>query len=264
MKYQAYKQKTPNAGSDVLSRFTYPLIFEPGESWSYGTGIDWAGLVVERVAKTTLEDFMRKHIWDPLGITTTTFFPSKQPELNSRVPMLSVRTPDAQLAPYTNPFINTGSTGCFGGHGLYSTMSDYLKFQLSLLRNDGKLLSPASVDLMFTPQLTSASTAGLKDFMYSPMGAFFIGEMFPEKKHSWGIGGILFLEDHEGRRRKGTLSWGGMANTFWSLDREAGLAITVGTQLLPPGDRVYESVVTEVEKGVYAMAGRSGKESGRL
>lgn len=264
MKYQAYREKTANTGSDVLGRFTYPLIFEPGSSWSYGTGIDWAGLVVERVAKMTLEEFMKKNIWDPLGITTMTFFPAKQPELEARVPKLSVRTPDGQLAPHTEPFITDGATGCFGGHGMYSTMSDYLTFLLSILLNDGRILTPASVDLMFTPQLTRASSAGLKDFMSSPMGAFFIGEMFPEREHDWGIGGILFMEDCEGRRKKGTLSWGGMANTFWSIDREAGVAVTVGTQLLMPGDKVYESVLTEVEKSVYSIAGVAGKEGGKL
>lgn len=264
VKYQAKMNKTPNAGSDVLSRFTYPLIYEPGESWSYGTGIDWAGLVVERLAKTTLEDFMKKNIWDPLGITSMTFFPDKQPQLNARVPQLSARSPDGGLVPYTDPFITTGATGCFGGHGMYSSMPDYLKFQLSILRNDGKLLKPASVEAMFTPQLTSASAAGLKTFITSPMGAFFIGEIFPEKKHDWGIGGILFMEEHEARRKKGTLSWGGMANPFWSLDREAGVAVTFGTQLLPPGDKGCEVVITEVEKSVAAMAAEVGKGEGKL
>lgn len=39
----------PNTGTTVLERFDYPLVFEPGSSWTYGSGIDWTGLLIERV-----------------------------------------------------------------------------------------------------------------------------------------------------------------------------------------------------------------------
>jgi CubicO group peptidase (beta-lactamase class C family) len=52
-------------GTTVPTRFTYPLIFQPGEKWSYGSALDWAGLLVERLTNSTLEEFMKANIWDP-------------------------------------------------------------------------------------------------------------------------------------------------------------------------------------------------------
>jgi len=255
LKYQSHLNLTPNTGPDVISRFSYPLIFQPGTAWCYGSGIDWAGLVIERLTKSTLEEYMKAHIWEPLGLKTMTFFPSRKEGLEERVPVLSVRGSDGKLYPFKEPFLNTGATGCFGGSGGYSTLGEYRIFLLSLLRNDSTLLPPSSIDLLFTPQLTPPQAASFKAFLLGPMGAFFIGEFLPEKHvHDFGFGGVVFVEAYsDGRRKAGALSWGGVANTFWMIDREAGLAVTFGTQVIPPGDKGVQGVITGVEKEVYKM-----------
>lgn len=259
IKYKSQRGNVPNSGLDVVSRFEYPLVYEPGEAWGYSTGIDWAGLVVERLTDSTLETFMKANIWDPLGLESMTFFPSQTKGEEDRVPVLSARGADAQLHPHKGPFINTGVTGCFGGSGMYSTMSDYLKFMCSLLANDGKLLKPKSVDELFKPRLTAIQAKAHKDFSLSSMGKFFIGEFDWDKyKHGWSYGGLVFLQAYDdGRRRQGAITWGGMANSFWLLDREAGLAITFGTQVIPPGDEGVKGAISLVEKAVYAMAGKA-------
>jgi CubicO group peptidase (beta-lactamase class C family) len=247
----------PNSGPDVLSRHTHPLVFQPGSQWLYGTGIDWAGLAIERLTKSSLEEFMKSNIWDPLNAKTITFFPARTAGLETRIPSLSARGPDSKLYPYNEPFINSGVTGCFGGSGGYASLSEYLRLLTSLLRNDGKILKPASVDELFSPQLTDAQAQSFKGALTGPVGAFFIGEFQAEKyKHDWAFGGAVSVEGYEdGRRRAGTLTWGGMANTFWMIDREAGVAVTFGTQLLPPGDVEVRKVISVVEKEVYKMAG---------
>jgi CubicO group peptidase (beta-lactamase class C family) len=232
------------------------LIFEPGTDWSYSSGIDWAGRLVERVTGMTLEEYERKNMWEPLRIESITFFPDQRPGGTSKVPQLTVRTPDGKLAPFTDPFITTGVKDCFGGHGNYATMQDYLKVQRSILANDGKLLKPETVELMFKPQLTPESAKALNTFVTtSPLAALFIGEYRKDIELNWGLGGILFMQDDNGRRKKGTLNWGGMANPFWLIDREADLALTFGTQVLPPGDKGVEEMISAVEYGVYEAAG---------
>ena len=52
----------------VQDRFAYPLLFEPGTGWSYGPGLDWAGLLLERVVGTSLDAYLREHVWAPLGL----------------------------------------------------------------------------------------------------------------------------------------------------------------------------------------------------
>lgn len=238
-----------------MDRFNYPLVFEPGTSWSYGTGIDWAGRLVEKVGSMSLEDWMKTNMWEPLGVTEITFWPLDNSNLRSRVPGLTIRTPEGGLAPFSAPFINTGSKDCFGGHGAYATMSDYLKVQRSILSNDGKLLKPSTVDQMFQPQLSTASAQALNEFTStSPLAAMMVGSK-PKGEVNWGLGGILYMQDDAGKRKKGTLSWGGMTNPFWLIDREAGLALTFGTQVLPPGDAGVEDMISACELAVYEMAG---------
>jgi len=266
IKYQAQQQPqrddtSPFAGrgDDVVSRFTYPLIFQPGEQWSYGSALDWAGLLVERLTDSTLEVFMKSNIWGPLGLHSMTFFPDKREGLRVRVPELSVRGPDGQLYPFREAFINTGMRGCSGGAGGYSSMSDYVKFLQHLLVNDGTILRRESVDELFESQLTAAQSASLKEYFSGPKGAFFIGEFdLGAYEHGWSFGGILFLQGYkDGRRSARSVSWGGVANCFWLMDREAGLALSFGTQVIPPGDVKVKEVITLVEKEVYKMAGMS-------
>lgn len=245
----------PGTGATVEERCTHPLVFEPGTSWIYGTGIDWAGKLVERVTDQTLEEHMQENIFRPLGISAITFWPYENAQLKDKVPALTTRGPDGSLVLHAEPFVNTGSKDCFGGHGAYGTMGDYLKVQRSILANDGKILKPQTVDMMFTPQLSPGSKAALQAFRAGPYGAMAIGQNDPAIEADWGLGGILLLQDDQGRRKKGTLNWGGIANCFWIIDREADLALTFGTQVLPPGDPLTTETITAVELGVYEMAG---------
>ncbi len=52
-----------------------PLARAPGESWEYGTNLDWAGQVVERLSGLTLNDYFQKNIFAPLGIKHISFLP---------------------------------------------------------------------------------------------------------------------------------------------------------------------------------------------
>src|SRR5262249_897451 len=50
-----------------------PLVFHPGPRWEYGTNIDWAGRLVERISGETLEDYFQQHVFRPLGMPDTSF-----------------------------------------------------------------------------------------------------------------------------------------------------------------------------------------------
>ncbi len=207
IKLQAKRGNKPNEGSTVESRFTYPLVFEPGTNWTYSCSIDWAGKLVERLTGQTLEEHMKENLWGPLGITGISFWPYENSELKDKVPALTARSPDGKLVLNTEPTINTGSKGCFGGHGAYARMGDYIKILHSILANDGKILKPETVEMMFTPQLSPGAKAGLKAFREGPYAGMMIGENDPKIEADWGLGGILFMQDDDGRRKKGTLNW---------------------------------------------------------
>lgn len=182
----------------------------------YGTGLDWAGLLIERLTNLSLESFMKQHIWDPLGLRSVTFFPFSRPEIAHRVPKISVRDSDAELSVLEGPFFTTGLTGCFGGYGIYSDMSDYLSLLQSLLANDGRLLTTSSLEELFKPQLTQQQATSMKEVLSSPLGALFTGETLAvEYEHGWPLGGLIFLEGYrDNRRRDESMSWGGSANCW--------------------------------------------------
>jgi CubicO group peptidase (beta-lactamase class C family) len=125
--------------------------------------MDWAGLVIERLVNQTLESYMKANIWDPLGVIPMTFFPKRNAELNARIPIPSVRGPNGKLYPYKDRLITADATGCFGGHGAYGSMRDFLTLQRSLLTSDGKLLRPETVDLLFRSEFPPGPKATLKD-----------------------------------------------------------------------------------------------------
>ncbi|KAI7229085.1 beta-lactamase family protein [Hortaea werneckii] len=255
-KYQKSVGKTPGAGSTVEETRSYPLLFEPGTAWMYGCSTDWAGKLVERISGMTLEEFMRENMFRLVGVKEITFWPEQNPDLKGKVPQMTTRTSDGSLAPFEGPSINTGMTDCFGGHGAYGTIRDYLKIQHSILANDGKLLKPETVEAMFSRQLSPESAKSLNWFMKShPMSKMMVGEYNPDVELDWGLAGILFLKDDIGKRKKGTLHWSGMANCFWVIDRDADLAYTLGTQVLPPGDEPTRQVISTYELGIYEKAG---------
>ena len=71
------------AAKTVVETFNSPLEFQPGTSWNYGTGIDWAGLLVARIANIDLETYFQENIFKPLGHFIYSF--SMNPELVKRL-----------------------------------------------------------------------------------------------------------------------------------------------------------------------------------
>lgn len=91
------------------------MIFEPGNNWSYGPSIDWAGKVVEKVSGKSLEDYFNDVIWTPLGMKNTTFHPEKY----EQYPLLEMgqreNGPGSKLVPdsrnYAIPAVNEAGGG---------------------------------------------------------------------------------------------------------------------------------------------------------
>ena len=58
-------------------KINYPRLFKPGTQFIYGTSIDWAGRVVEKISNMNLNDYFRTKIINPLNLSSTWFnFPS--------------------------------------------------------------------------------------------------------------------------------------------------------------------------------------------
>ncbi len=118
------KTGTPPIISCANAALNVPLIFDPGEKWEYGVGIDFAGKAVEKVTGQKLGRYMKENIFDPLGMKDTAF--KIGDEQRKRLAKIHARTPDGLQA--TDTEIPQEPEFEMGGGGLYGTVGDYLRF----------------------------------------------------------------------------------------------------------------------------------------
>ncbi len=151
-----------------------------------------------------------------------------------------------------------------GGAGLYGTANDYIKLLSCLLQGGSPLLSQESVSELCRPQLGTASNEAFRAFILMGGGHRLFRRSGDEatKNEMMPIGhalvGQVNLQDVEGRRRKGSVAWGGLPNLGWLIDREGGVAATVFTQVIPPGDPICREMLVELEGALYRL--KEGKK----
>ncbi|THV08216.1 beta-lactamase/transpeptidase-like protein [Dendrothele bispora CBS 962.96] len=251
---QKYMKATNHVlkGQTLQDQSVFPLLFDPGEGWHYGFSIDWAGVVVERLSPySCLGEYMENHIWSTLGMRNTAFRIQNRTDIKDRLVQLYQRNPDgsmieSQIGVY--PGVYDG-----GGGGLFLQPTDYIKLLESLLKNDGKVLKPETRDMMFEPQLKDAK--GLMNYIQSKDPKVLRNSLMCGTPHdtevNWGLGGILMMQDVEGKRKKGTLSWAGYPNLFWWIDPTSEVCGFFANQILPPGEPIVAGLNSEWEYAVY-------------
>ena len=126
---------TPGITECQKSTLSIPLLFDPGERWMYGTGIDYAGQMVETVSGMSLGQYFAQNVTGPLGMSDTAFRISD--DMRSRLSAMHARMEDGSLVemPFELP---QDPEMEMGGGGLYSTIDDYCRF-LQMMLNGGSL-----------------------------------------------------------------------------------------------------------------------------
>lgn len=253
-------KKSHEDRTEVSKAYRVPLVFDPDTSWTYGYGIDWAGLAVERTTSTTLEAFMKEHIFAPLSMNDTTFEPLNRSHLTSRIAGMTVRDDDGKLVPQHQTSTSSPIVGVrhAGGGGLVSTANDYIKVLISLLADDSKLLKPTTVKYMFQPHLKNPRH--LQKMHANPEAYGLAGNIPPGLKVDFGLGGILNVEKMPTGRSPGAMQWGGYPNLFWWINPKDGITGCYFSQLVPPGDlesfEMYKKFETAVNSTFKKEVGR--------
>ncbi|KAF1850833.1 beta-lactamase/transpeptidase-like protein, partial [Cucurbitaria berberidis CBS 394.84] len=253
-----YHNRGFNKSGKLLDRFNSPLMFEPGESWMYGPGIDYAGLLIERVTGKRLDAYMEENLWGPLDVKDITFFLSSRPELKARMADMSARDESGKVKYTEERHLYQDETGnevtdCMGGQGSFTSAEEYIKVVHALLTcdEDEKLLKKASLEEFFKPQLGEGSSAALNAFLQNDMMNNGMGGTSKEVKKDWGLGGILILQDAPDGKKAGTMIWGGLPNLIWWVDRKAGLCGLYAGQVVPPGDTKCAALHRTFEEEMY-------------
>jgi CubicO group peptidase (beta-lactamase class C family) len=223
-----------------------PLMFEPGQGWLYGIGIDWAGLLVEAISGQSLDAYLAEHIFHPLGMDSTTFFPTETQA--SRKASLHRRLPEGGFT--SIPFGMPSSRHfMMGGGGLYSTSQDYLKFLALILAGGAPILRPETFALMMENQVGDRDAGALKS---AQLGLSLDFSPLPGVRRRWGLAGLLNLDDVPGGRSAGALAWGGLANCYYWADPAAGAAGVIMAQLFPFADPGILATFEAMERATYA------------
>jgi methyl acetate hydrolase len=243
------KTGTPAIISCTNAALNVPLIFDPGEKWEYGVGIDFAGKAVEAVTGQKLGRYMKENIFDPLGMKDTAF--KIGDDQRKRLAKIHARTPDGLVA--TDTEIPQEPEFEMGGGGLYGTVGDYLRFAQVFLHdgtfNGAQILKPETVKLMSQNAAGYVRVRPLRTAQ-PPISndVDFIDGM------QWGLSFLINPQALPTGRSAGSLAWAGLANSYYWIDPTKGVAGVYATQILPFFDvksvPTFQAFETEVYRAI--------------
>lgn len=247
--FSSYELLEVETYTDVPARMG-PLVHDPGARWTYGMGTAQLGWIVEAVAGEPLEVFLRRRVFDPLGMDDTRFGMSAAdaPRLAATYQRTSGR-----LAPTPRPAAIEPAPQ--GDGDLISTASDFVAFVQLVLgqgeRAGQRLLSEEAVaemtrDHLGALGLTVVEQPGTDSTRAAPfpLGAGHDG---------FGLGFQVAAGSPDGRA-DGSLSWAGVYNTHFWIDPQSGVGVVFLTQVLPFYDPEVIGVLRAVERAVYGVA----------
>ena len=208
---------------------TMPLVYQPGTRWSYSTGLDLMGRVIEVVSGQAFDTFLQERLFDPLGMAST-FFRVPRSEMGRLTTNYGVlKGLLLPLDPAQASVFLQQPAFPFGGSGLVSSPRDYDRFLRMLVGGgvlDGKrIMNTAAVRL---------GTSNLLPDGVSTRGTLANGGGF-------GAGGRVGLG-----AEAGTFGWGGAAGTIAFADLDRGWRAGLYTQYMPSDAYPVHSEFPEV------------------
>ncbi|CAF9906938.1 MAG: hypothetical protein GOMPHAMPRED_004975 [Gomphillus americanus] len=232
------------------------LLFTPGEGWNYGPSINWTGKLIVEVTEQILPDYIDRHILKPLGMDSSTFSPlddsTSRPDLRERRLQMVAReagsdgsTTQLHIAKRAPPMSPA------------TTASDYGKLLTALMSASSvqaNILSKDSIDLLFSGQLSGKALSDFRadtETYAAPTG---LHANVTNPKVNFTAAGALLVEEEiplSGFPSQ-TLTWNGMPNVIWSVNREIGKAAVFATQLLPVDDEVAIELAMGFLKGAWS------------
>jgi CubicO group peptidase (beta-lactamase class C family) len=216
--YQKLQVRQPPNPQEFINRLAkIPLNYQPGTRWRYSLSMDIQGYIVEKITGQSLPDFMRDHLFTPLGMKDAGFYVPA--DKRDRLAALYEYDGHDGLKPDTS---NARGFGDFlsppaapsGGGGLVSTAEDYYRFA-QMLGNSGELggvriLAPSSVRLMDTNHLPPSLLTG----------EFHVGAQTLRPGFGYGYNCAVLFDPQAADLPDGknTFFWDGAASTWYWVD----------------------------------------------
>jgi methyl acetate hydrolase len=246
-----------------LSQFDYekwkysdaPRRFESGTQFLYGTSLEWVGKVIEEVASTTLEDYFRENITEPLKMNRTFFnVPDSLQEFivsrgergtDGKQPLTEIkgRVPEKLITRFS------------GDDGLWSTPNDYMKILKCLLNygtlDDVRILDKKTVLEMTKNQIGDINMDSEGNY-YNPEYCCDLNGLATNST-KWGLAWAIDNHEKDYGRKPGTVFWGGMMNTFFYIDYKSGVTACIFTQHIPFNHSETTLLFYEFSRTIYSV-----------
>ena len=211
-------------GDYVAALAKLPLNFHPGERWEYGPATDVAGRLIEVLSGLTLDEYLKRNIFEPLGMTDTHFYmpESKLPRFAAQYRPDSDGKIELQDRPDANSrWVKEPHAYFSGGGGLVSTSTDYFRFHQMMLNGgevDGvRILGSRTVRLM-----TTNHTGDKAVWLRGPGFGFGLGYSITTDLGQSAMPSAV-----------GTYGWGGAFCTVFWVDPEDEIIGILMTQVRP-------------------------------
>ncbi|TDB65073.1 serine hydrolase domain-containing protein [Arundinibacter roseus] len=204
-----FTTESVSIGDNIKKLAKLPLHHQPGEKYLYSEGLDVMGYFVEIMSGMPFDEYLRTHLFEPLGMKDTYFY---LPETKSDRLVTIHKPENGRWIPFPTTFYDPdyprkGAKRFFsGGAGLSSTAKDYATF-LQMLVNGGayngrRFLSRFNTELLTTSNQTGTLYGGEN----GPSHFSLAFSVVNQNGQNRGMGSI------------GKYNWGGYFNTNYFAD----------------------------------------------
>ena len=216
--YRDLKVRQAGNLQEMIERLAQiPLAYQPGKEWVYSMSMDIEGYIVEKLSGQTLPDFMRDHIFMPLGMKDAGFYVPA--EKRARFATLYENDDHGGLKLDTTNGSGMGDysaqpTAPSGGGGMVSTAEDYYRFAQMLgdggVLNGTRILAPSTVRLMSANHVPQSLLTG----------EWGVGLQQLRPGFGYGYNCAVLFDPLEANLPdgKGTFFWDGAAGTWFWVD----------------------------------------------
>ena len=131
------------------------------------------------------------------------------------------RDESGQLTAQPDPILPQPPEMDMGGHGSHSTIGEYMKF-IRMIINDGNGPQGRVLKAETVEQMAKNGLGNLKSCAWNSSNPALAnsGDFFPGLTKSWGLTFRVNDEQAPTGRPAGQLSWAGIANSFYWIDRK--------------------------------------------
>lgn len=222
-----------------------PLLFSPGQGWSYSLGLDVLGRVIEKATGQDLDTALRELVTQPAGMRETTFVAADRSRLTT--PYADAKPEPARMTErFVHPFAASAvafapgratdpSAFRSGGAGMVGSADDYIRFLEHVRSNRDGFLSAASHTSIFASSIGDLPTLRGPGWGFGPIGAVVTDPAAAKQPAS-----------------AGTVDWGGAWGHSWWIDPDAKLSVLLLTNTAFEG--MVGQLPADVKRAVYAAS----------